>query len=134
MKYRVLVNGANGKMGRLACTTLANHPDFKLVGRVGRGDDLARRLVLTKAQIVVDLTRADCVYENSLIMIQQGVSPVIGTSGLQPEQILELQAQCTARALGGIVVPNFSISAVLMMRFSAQAAHYLPNVEIRSEE
>jgi 4-hydroxy-tetrahydrodipicolinate reductase len=32
--------------------------------------------------------------------------------------------------LGGIIVPNFSISAVLMMIFAAKAAEYFPEVEI----
>ena len=32
--------------------------------------------------------------------------------------------------IGGIIAPNFSIGAVLMMKFSAMAARYLRDVEI----
>jgi 4-hydroxy-tetrahydrodipicolinate reductase len=130
IKHRVIVNGASGKMGHLACLTLEAHPAFELVARLGRSDDLANAIAATSAEIVIDLTRSDSVYANSLTIIQHGASPVIGTSGLQPLQIEELRSQCESRHLGGIIIPNFSISAVLMMQFSALAARYLPDVEI----
>ncbi len=63
MTYRVIVNGAAGKMGHLACDTLAAHPDFTVVAALTRQDNLGDMIRQTKADIVVDLTRADCVYE-----------------------------------------------------------------------
>lgn len=130
IKHRVIVNGAEGKMGRLAVTTLAEHPDFELVAALSRKDDLAQSILKTKADIVVDLTCADTVYRNTLTIIEQGASPVIGTSGLLEAQLEFLQNKCEAQGLGGIIVPNFSIGAVLMMRFAAIAARYMPDVEI----
>lgn len=130
MQRRVIVNGAQGKMGKLACETIKNHPDFALVGALTRQDDLSQAIVATKAEIVIDLTRADSVYENSLAIISRGAHPVIGTSGLVDEQIQTLKTQCDAQKLGGLIVPNFSLSAVLMMRFAAEAARYLTEVEI----
>lgn len=130
MLTRVIVNGATGKMGSLASDTLNNHNEFKLVAHLSKKDDLAQAILDTKAQIVVDLTRADSVYPNSLTIIKHGAHPVIGTSGLLPEQIKELTALCETRRLGGIIVPNFSISAVLMMIFAAKAAEYFSEVEI----
>ena len=32
--------------------------------------------------------------------------------------------------MGGLIVPNFAIGAVLMMKFSKEAAKYLPNAEV----
>ena len=130
MSYNVIVNGAQGKMGLLACKTIQDHPEFQLVAGLGRGDDLANAICNTHAQIVIDLTRADCVYEICLTIINQGAHPVIGTSGLLEEQIQPLQSMCKEKHLGGLIVPNFSIAAVLMMRFAADAARYLPEVEI----
>jgi 4-hydroxy-tetrahydrodipicolinate reductase len=130
MQQRVIVNGAFGKMGVVACETLHKHPEFELVARLGRDDDLAATISRTRAQIVIDLTRADCVYENSLTIIKEGAHPIIGTSGLLAEQIDVLQKACDEHQLGGLIVPNFSISAVLMMRFAAIAASFLPDVEI----
>lgn len=130
MKSRVIVNGAQGKMGSLACETIKHHPAFELVASLGRHDDLNHAIVETQAQIVIELTRADCVYENSMTIIKNGVHPVIGATGLLPQQIKTLQNLCTQQKLGGIIAPNFSIAAVLMMRFAATAAHFLPEVEI----
>ena len=130
MPARIIVNGAQGKMGILACETLDNHPDFQLVAALGRGDHLQNAIIDNKADIVVDLTRADCAYENSLTIINNGAHPVIGTSGLIDEQIQHLVLLSAEKKLGGIIVPNFSISAVLMMQFAAQAAAYLTEVEI----
>ena len=55
---------------------------------------------------------------------------MIGTSGLLDAEIDELRALCAVAKLGGLIVPNFSIAAVLMMQFAAKAAYYLPDVEI----
>ncbi|RUR12881.1 4-hydroxy-tetrahydrodipicolinate reductase [Legionella sp. km772] len=130
MPIRVIVNGAKGKMGSLACTTLATHPEFNLVAQLGRNDNLAATIKTSQAQIVVDLTRADCVYENSLTIIESGARPVIGASGLGAEEVAELNQRCQQQALGGIITPNFSIGAVLMMICAAKVAEYFPEVEI----
>lgn len=130
MQTRVIVNGASGKMGTLACETIRQYPEFELVAELGRGARLKDEISAKKADVVIDLTRADCVYDNSRVIIESGAHPVIGTSGLIPEQIKELQALCSEKKLGGIIVPNFSIGAVLMMKFAALAASYLPEVEI----
>lgn len=130
MTARVIINGAHGKMGTLACETINNHPDFELVGALSRHDALSEAIIKMKAQIVIDLTRADCVYANSLAIINSGAHPVIGTSGLMPEQVQYLQSLCNGKKLGGIIAPNFSIGAVLMMKFATYAARYFSEVEI----
>lgn len=130
MTVRVMINGAQGKMGALACETINQHPEFELVAALSRNDNLANTIISAKPHIVIDLTRADCVYNNTLTIIEHGVHPVIGTSGLSPDQINYLQTLCRDKKLGGIIAPNFSIGAILMMRFAALAARYLSNVEI----
>ncbi len=130
MLTRVIVNGARGKMGALACHTLQNHPEFELVAQLTKEDDLGQAILNTKAEIVVDLTRADVAYQNSLTIIEHGANPVIGTTGLLPDQIQKLSSLCETKHLGGLIVPNFSISAVLMMLFAAKAAEYFSEVEI----
>ncbi|MDX2346672.1 MAG: 4-hydroxy-tetrahydrodipicolinate reductase [Legionella sp.] len=126
----IIVNGASGKMGRLACDMLQASSEFELLAGLGRTDDLAQAIVDLNAHIVLDLTRADCAYQNSLTIIEQGARPVIGTSGLLEPEIKALSALCEKKKLGALIVPNFSIAAMLMMRFAKEAAHYLPDVEI----
>lgn len=130
MAVRVIVNGAQGKMGKLACETIGSHPDFELVAGLSREDNLRQAIDSAKAHIVIDLTRADCVFKNSLTILESGAHPVIGASGLQDDQIAILVNLSRTNHIGGIIVPNFSISAVLMMRFARQAARYLSEVEI----
>lgn len=130
MQSRVIVNGARGKMGLLAAETIQNHPDFELVAALSKEDDLASAIVNTNAQIVIDLTRADCVYQNTATIIKHGAHPVIGTTGLLDNEITRLRHDCEQQQLGGIIVPNFSIAAVLMMKFSAMSAHYFSEAEI----
>ncbi len=127
---KVIVNGAKGKMGSMACDTLNDHPDFDCVAALGREDNLAEAIVEHQPDIVVDLTTADSVFENSTVIIEHGVHPVIGTSGLSDQQINQLRSQCEKLQLGGIIVPNFSIGAVLMMYFSAIASKWMSEVEI----
>lgn len=129
-KKRVIINGAQGKMGRLAVIALSQQTEFEVVGQLGRSDDLVESILSLKPEIVVDLTSAESVYANTLSIIQHHVHPVIGTTGLLPEQILELTSLCERDQLGGLIVPNFSIAAVLMMHFAQIAARYMPNVEI----
>lgn len=131
MTIRVLVNGAQGKMGQQTVKTLsALVTDFTLVGQTRRDDDLAQEIKKSKAQIVIDFTNADTVYKNLKTILQMGVHPVIGTSGLRLEQIQELQEQSSKQKLGGIIAPNFSLGAVLMMKQAAEIAKYFPNIEI----
>ena len=130
MTTRVIINGARGKMGALACDTINQHPEFELVAQLSREDNLIDAIAHNAPQIVIDLTRADSAYANTLAIINSGAHPVIGTSGLLPEQINYLQRLCSEKQLGGIIAPNFSIGAVLMMRFASLAARYLNQVEI----
>lgn len=130
MTLRVIVNGAFGKMGTLACETFRAHPEFELTATLGRQDNLAAILATTPTDIVVDLTRADCVYHNALLIIEAGLSPVIGTTGLTEAEIQVLRQHCQERKLGALIVPNFSLGALLMMRFAKEAARLFSAVEI----
>jgi len=130
MTINGLGNGADGKMGQEAVAAISEHPELGLVAKTDRNDNLVATIQNTKAQVVVDLTNADVVYENALEIISSGAHPVIGTSGLLPEQILELQHICESKKLGGLIVPNFSIGAVLMMKYAQDAMQYMQHAEI----
>ncbi|MDP3562179.1 MAG: 4-hydroxy-tetrahydrodipicolinate reductase [Legionellaceae bacterium] len=130
MSVSIIVNGSNGKMGTMACNAIEEHPDFILAARLGRNDNVTDAIKDTGAAIVIDLTRADCVYKNTLAIINAGAHPIIGTSGLLDEQIKMLQSLCNEQKLGGLIVPNFSIGAILLMRFAAEAARLFSEVEI----
>ncbi len=130
MPIRILVNGARGKMGQLAVKTISEHPDFLLVGTTQKNDDLMSEIKNNQAQVVFDVTNAESVLKNTNTIIDAGAHPVIGTSGLLPDQVNFLQKRCSKLKLGGIIAPNFSLGAVLMMKYAQEIIKYFPKAEI----
>ena len=127
---RILINGYKGRMGQESIKAVNEDPELKLVAQTDLGNNLAETINQSKAQVVVDFTTASSAYQNTLNIIESGVRPVIGTSGLLPEEISQLQLICEKQKLGGIIAPNFAIGAVLMMKYSQDAAKYFPHVEV----
>lgn len=130
MRIKVLVNGAHGKMGQETVKAIKADEDLELVGERDKDTDLWATIKVAKPDVIVDFTTPNVVYENALLIIDLGVRPVIGTTGLAQEQIIDLQQRCAEKKLGGLIVPNFSLGAVLMMQFAKITAQYLPDVEI----
>ncbi len=125
---KVGVLGAKGRMGSQVCQAVAGAQGMTLAAGVDEGDD---RETLTGCDVVVDFTHPGVVMDNLHWCIGRGLDTVVGTSGFdeaRTEQVRGwLAAAPGARAL---VVPNFSIGAVLMMRFAAQAARFFDSAEI----
>lgn len=128
MTIKILINGIHGKMGSVAKRTLPQ--DFQLVAEGDRSTNLEKLIQQHKPDIVVDLTTPDAVFKNTKIIIDNNVRPVIGTTGLTHQQINDFEKICAQKKLGGAIVPNFSLGAVLMMKYAQDAAKYLPDVEI----
>lgn len=127
---KIIVNGATGKMGQMTVATLEQIPDFKLVAALSSKDNLKEAIEKHRPDIVVDFTVATVSYENTKTIINANVHPVIGSTGLTKEQLQELQTISREKKLGGIIAPNFSIGAILAMRFAKEAARFYSNVEI----
>ena len=127
---RILVAGAKGRMGSMACEAITQTRDLTLVARCGREDSLVQCIAETKPDVMLDLTLPDCVFDNVKTALECGVPCVVGTSGLSVDEVAELGRLCAKTNVQVLIVPNFSIAAVLMMRFSAVAARYLSDIEI----
>ncbi|MFL6024337.1 MAG: 4-hydroxy-tetrahydrodipicolinate reductase [Marmoricola sp.] len=127
---RVGVLGARGKVGREVCAGVQASEDMELVAELDLGDDLAT-LVENGAELVVDFTHPDWVMANLAFCIENGIHAVVGTTGFDDDRLDALRSQLgDAPRSGVLIAPNFSIGAILMMRFSAQAAKYYESVEI----
>lgn len=127
---KVLVNGAKGRMGSEVMAAVAGAEGLSLVGGIDRDDDLAASIQLMKPDVVVDFTAASSGFDNARTILTNGARPIMGTSGFQQAQIDALTTLAASLHLSGLVAPNFSLGAVLMMQFSAQAARYLPDAEV----
>jgi len=130
MAINVIVNGAQGRMGQHTVKVLEADQELQLVAQLGKQDNLAETIANTHAQIVVDFTTPTAVYENTKTIINAKARPVIGTTGLTEDQIKTLQQHCQQQHIGGVIAPNFSVGAVLMMKYAQNAIQYLPHAEI----
>ncbi len=124
------VLGAKGKVGREVCRAVVEAPDTTLVAEVDAGDDL-RSLLDGGARAVVDFTHPDVVMDNLRFCIEHGIDAVVGTTGFDQERLDTLRDWLGETPRSGVLVaPNFSIGAILMMRFAALAAPFFDSVEI----
>lgn len=127
---KIGVNGAKGKMGSQSVAALSESSQFQVVFTSDKNDSLVELIEQNRPEVVLDFTQASVGYENAKVIIEAGVRPVIGTSGFQDQEVQVLKDMCQSKSLGGLVVPNFSISAVLMMKYCQDAAKYFSEVEI----
>jgi 4-hydroxy-tetrahydrodipicolinate reductase len=147
---RFCLTGAAGKMGREVVKTLPQWQGIELVAALGLksagkslrdlcgakappltiGSDLKVELAKNKVDVLLDFTEPASALKNALCAIEMGVAPLIGTSGLQEPELKELQKACQESKIPAMIVPNFSIGAVLGMKFAELAAKWIPNVEI----
>jgi 4-hydroxy-tetrahydrodipicolinate reductase len=124
------VLGARGKVGVEVCKAVDAADDMELVAQVDAGDPI-EGLVEAGAQAVVDFTHPDVVMGNLEFCVRHGIHGVVGTTGFDEERLGRLRSWLEeSPATGVLVAPNFSIGAILMMRFAAAAAPFFESVEI----
>lgn len=137
-------------MGREVLRTVWQAEDMQLVGAVdtyaegqdignlmGIGDiglsvrsNLEDALQSVGPDVVVDFTNPQSVAANIKTTIMNNVRPVVGTTGLSASDLDEIRALAGEKKVGCVIAPNFAIGALLMIKFSAFASKYFPNVEI----
>ena len=153
---RVAIAGINGRMGKASGRAVLQSPHCKLVAAFGRqgasyvGQDIGELVGVSDGSktgilvsngfpeslsgeppdVLLDFTRAEASFENAKSALERGIRPVIGTSGLSTQRIEELSEIASQEKLGAMIVPNFSVGAVLMMEFARQAAGMFDHVEI----
>jgi 4-hydroxy-tetrahydrodipicolinate reductase len=128
MSTRVAVIGAAGRMGSEVCRAVDAADDLELVGRFDMGDALAD---LGGADVAVEFSTPDATTDNVLHCVRRGIHAVVGTTGWTEERFERVRwALETSPGTGVLIAPNFSLGAVLMMRFATQAARFYESVEV----
>ena len=142
---KLAFGGANGKMGKAMIDGVIIEKDMQIVGAVDIDaigneiapesgvfieDDLEEMVKTKDPDIVIDFTSPAVIKQNIMKVLSLKKHIVVGTTGLSPEDLEEIDAE--ARKIGRVVfvAPNFALGAVLMMDFAARAAKYFPNVEV----
>jgi len=145
-QIRVVVNGALGRMGQEVINAIAEQDKIKLVcavekevtqrylpmvGMVVRfSADLDSSLEQCDADVLVDFTTAEACIAAARIAAKRKVNLVIGTTGLSEENITEIDQLCQSHGIGAIVVPNFSLSAAVLIKLAELAARFFDHAEI----
>lgn len=150
MTIKILLNGAAGRMGRTMAAAILNEKDMELVAAVDMqcagqdagmlaGEeacgvciqkDLAEAIRNCEADVMLEFTHAQSVMKSLRTALSLGLSCVVGTSGMSVDDQKEAEQLALQHNAALFIAPNFALSAVLMMRFAAQAVKYFPNYEI----
>jgi 4-hydroxy-tetrahydrodipicolinate reductase len=151
MPIRVGVLGAGQRMGIAVCRAVASDPALELVAAIDptvAGADLVELAGLAAegpglrvasdvdelhrcdAAVAVDLTRAapDATQAELAAIADHGVHAVIGADVVTHEDVARLRDAFVRSNC--VIASNFSIAAVLMMRFAEMAAPYFQYAEI----
>ena len=127
---RVLVVGAKGRVGSVVAKGLKAATDVDLAGAIDLGDDLPSTLARTHPDVAVDFTTPVCVFDNVSAILRHRVHAVVGTTGMDEDQLARLDTLAREHGVACLVAPNFALGAVLMMRFAEEAASFYPWVEV----
>lgn len=148
----VILIGAAGKMGKEAVKAIQHSEQYDLHSALTRqshlGEDaglvagiaalqkpLTNNLTEVLSQVsdpalAVDLSLGESAYHNALALLKQKIPVVIGATGQSKAQLEELSQLAKTQKTGVLLVPNFSIGAILMMQFAKMASQYFDYAEI----
>ena len=136
---KVGISGANGRMGRLTVMAVDDAEDLEIGGLYAPGRDgtmvdghrmSADQAALEGCDVIIELTHPEASDENVPVWRNYGADLVIGTSGYDTARLDLLKKWWKDTETRCLVVPNFSVGAVLMMRFAEMAAPYFESSEI----
>ncbi|PGT87436.1 MULTISPECIES: 4-hydroxy-tetrahydrodipicolinate reductase [Bacillaceae] len=148
-EVKIVIAGARGRMGSEAVKLVEETEHFQLVGVIDHKyegmrlnelegftadvpiyTDIDKCFFETNPDVLIDLTTPEIGKVHTKKALQNGVRPVVGTTGFSEKDLNELQQLTEEKGIGAIIAPNFAIGAILMMKFSQIAAKYFQDVEI----
>ena len=133
------ISGAPGRMGLLAQAAIEPLEDLVVGGLYAPGHDgepLAAGTCsgdpedLRGCDVILELTHPEAAPTNVSRWRSFGADVVIGTSGYDSARIAHLREEWEGSDRRCLVVPNFSLGSVLMMRFAEMAARFFAGAEI----
>jgi 4-hydroxy-tetrahydrodipicolinate reductase len=153
MTQRIGIIGATGRLGSVIAVGVAASDDLDLVAAVspshaGRrlGDVVAGTASTGAADVVIaegldalldagvevaiEVTGPATVGTHLRWLLEHDVHAVVGATGLSPADLDAARALAAAGPARALIAPNFSIGAVLVERFAAEASRHFPHVEI----
>jgi 4-hydroxy-tetrahydrodipicolinate reductase len=130
MPLKVGVLGARGQTGSEVARAVVAADDLELVVTINR-DDPIENLLTGGARVVADFTHPDAVMRSLEFCIAHGIHAVVGTTGFDRSRLSQVRAWLGPSPTTAVLVaPNFSIGALLIMRFAEAAAPFYESVEV----
>jgi 4-hydroxy-tetrahydrodipicolinate reductase len=140
---KIAIAGATGRMGKMLIEAVLNSPDTQLVGALEHdscpliGEDAGAFLgkktgvaitaditkALTGAEFLIDFTRPEGTMAHLTVAQKTGSKMIIGTTGLNSEQIDSLQKASTNLAI--VFAPNMSVGVNATLKLLEIAAKML---------
>lgn len=84
----------------------------------------------SNSAVIVDFTHPNVAYKHTRTAIAYGVHPVIGTTGINADQLDDLSTFAEKASIGAAIIPNFSVGMVLLQQAAASAARFYEFAEL----
>lgn len=140
---KIAIAGATGRMGKMLIEAVLNHTETQLVGALEHSacpqlgedagaflgkktdviisDDITR--VLSAAEFLIDFTRPEGTMVHLAVAEKTGTKMIIGTTGLNTEQIRQLAQAADSLAI--VFAPNMSVGVNATLKLLELAAKML---------
>jgi 4-hydroxy-tetrahydrodipicolinate reductase len=92
--------------------------------------NLGALLDQVRPDVLVDFTTYEACMTAARTTLSHKVNIVVGTTGLAPSDLKEIEELAQKNSVGAVVAANFSIGAVLLQHYSKLAARWFENAEI----
>ena len=145
----IVVFGICGKMGRSISKELVKEKGINLIGGFDKeniGVDIGKVLGISDTgykvydsyneikkinpDIIIDFTNANIVAHTIGWAIDNNINIIVGTTGLGKDDLDKIEKKAAGSKSKVLIVPNFSIGAVIMIKVSKIVAKYFDSCEI----
>lgn len=137
MSIGVVVMGAKGRMGSTLTSLVQADPELNLAGVTERpGNDegleslncpvessLEKLLPKAEGAVIIDFTAPEVTVQTARIAAAHGNPAVMGTTGLGPEQVKEVEAQAAKTPL--FWAPNMSVGVNVLLKLLPELVRML---------
>ena len=140
MKKRIVLSGITGKMGKFLLQGFEINPDYEVVAGMAEEEDLTGAIPIysdikimddqVDYDVFVDFTRAAFSKSACAFMLKKGIPIIVGTTGFNKDDILELKQIANEAGTSGIIAPNFAIGIVLLHKYLQMGAKYFKNFAV----
>ena len=146
---KIALFGICGKMGKAMLNELILEENIKIVSGLDKtniGTDIGvligrnitgikvsgsyDEIIASKPDLIVDFTGPNVIFDNIKWGIENNIDIIVGATGLKKEEIRYLKKESKNFKSKVLIVPNFSIGAVLMILLSRLSAQYFDDCEI----